>query len=163
MHRVALLAALLPVLCVPHLHADPSDATRQPGKEPSMNASPFVGAWIANISKSKQDPKYPFQSATLEITVGDDTVTLGSRVVRPSGQEQKVAETFRTDGTETLGALTPGLTHVARWVGPQVLVLTAHKDGQVIGLQTFQVSGDGKTLTSRLSGMAETVIVFDRK
>jgi hypothetical protein len=41
--------------------------------------------------------------------------------------------------------------------------LTAQKDGQVIGLQTFQVSGDGKTLTSRLSGMAETVIVFDRK
>lgn len=87
---------------------------------------------------------------------------MASEFINASGGTQRAAETFRTDGTETPGTLTPGVTHVARWIGSQVLAAIAKKDGQVIALVTYQVSADGKMLTSRSSGMLEQMIVFDR-
>jgi len=125
--------------------------------------NPFVGNWTANISKSKLDPNYQFQSVTLQISVAGDTVTMASEVVNASGQKQRAAETFRTDGVETQGTLTPGVVLVARWVGSYVLASIATKKDQMIALVTYEISADGKTLTSRSSGMVEQVIVFDRK
>ena len=126
-------------------------------------SSPFVGTWTADISKSKLDPKYAFESATLHIGVAGDTVTMASELVNASGQKQHATETFRTDGTETPGTLTPGVTHIARWVGSHVFVAIAKKNGEVIFLATYQVSSDGKALISRTSGLAEQVVVFERK
>ena len=147
MHGAALLFALLTVL--------------QAGSPAAQ--SPFVGEWTANVPKSKLSPKYQFQSATLQIAVAGDTVTMTSRVVDALGQEQRAAETFRTDGTETPGTLTPEVVLVARWVGSHVLASIAKRGNQVIALVTYEVSTDGKTLTSRSSGMVDQVIVFDRK
>jgi hypothetical protein len=123
----------------------------------------IIGTWVADLSRSKLDPKYAFSSATLDISVSGETVTLASEVVHASGKNQRSAETFHTDGTETPGTLTPGFTHVARWVGPHVLAATAMKGGETVFLQTFQVSADGKLLTSRISGLVEQVVVFTRK
>jgi hypothetical protein len=52
---------------------------------------------------------------------------------------------------------------MARWVGSHVLASIAEKNGQIVALVTYEVSADGKTLTSRSSGLLEQVIVFDRK
>jgi hypothetical protein len=128
-----------------------------------LSENPFVGNWTANIAKSKLDPRYQFQSVALRIIVAGDTVTMASDVVDALGKTQRAEETFRTDGTETPGTLNPGVLLVARWVGSQVLATIAKKDGQMIGLITYEVSSDGKTLTSRSSGLAEQVIVFERR
>jgi hypothetical protein len=159
-------AFLLPLLTVQGVSvrqaALPQAAPGQIRQEVTVKENPFAGRWTANMSKSKLDPKYQFQSATLEITVAGDTVTMASGLVNPSGQEQRAAETFPADGTETPGTLTPGVILVARWVGSHVLATIAKKDGRVIALVTYQVSDDGRTLTTRTSGMFENVIVFDR-
>jgi hypothetical protein len=126
-------------------------------------ASPLAGNWTVNYSKSKLSPAFKFQSTTLQITIAGDTVTMASRLVDPAGQEQRAAETFRTDGTETAGTLNPGVTLVARWLDPHVLASLAKKGGQVIALVTYEVSPDGKTLTSRSSGTLDQVIVFERQ
>jgi hypothetical protein len=127
------------------------------------SGSPFVGEWVANISKSRQSPDYRFQAATLRISVDGETVTMASRLIDPSGEEKQAAETFRTDGTETPGTLTPGVFLAARWVGSHVLATIATKDNRTIALATYEVSADGKTMTLRSSGTVEHVIVFDRK
>jgi hypothetical protein len=130
---------------------------------PPAAENPFVGNWTANISKSKQSPASPFQSATLQVAVAGDTVTMAAVLVYASGKEQRAAETFPADGTESPGTLNPGVILVARWVGSHVLATIAKKGGQVTDLVTYQVSTDGKTLTVRSSGTVEQVLVFDRK
>lgn len=135
----------------------------QAGQTVPAKENPFVGHWTANLSKSKLHPNFHVQGVTLQIAVAGDSVTMASELVNASGQTQRAAETFRTDGTETPGTLTPGVSHVARWVGSHVLASIAKKDDQVIALVTYEVSADGKTLTSRSSGMIEQVIVFDRR
>jgi hypothetical protein len=123
----------------------------------------FAGVWTADLSKSKQDPKYQFQSVTLHIVVSRDSVTMTSRLTDAGGKEQRATETLRTDGSEHPGSLSPNVTHVSRWVGPKVLATTAYKDGKLIGLITYELSADGKTMTVRSSGMAEQVLLFERK
>jgi hypothetical protein len=125
--------------------------------------SPFAGEWIANIPKSRQSPAYRFQAATLRISVDGETVTMASRLVDPSGEQKEAAETFRTDGTETPGTLTPGIVLAARWLGSHVLATIAKKGDQTVALVTYEVSADGKAMTLRSSGTVEHVIVFDRK
>lgn len=125
--------------------------------------NPFVGTWMADFSKSKLHPSFQFQGVTLQIAVAGDTATLTSELVSAAGQKLRAAETFRTDGTETPGTLTPGVTLVARWVGSQVLASVAKKAGEIVALVTYEISSDGRTLTSRSSGMLEQVVVFERK
>ena len=127
------------------------------------SGNPFVGEWVANLSRSRQSPDYRFQAATLRISVDGETVTMASRLIDPSGERKEAAETFRTDGTETPGTLTPGIVLAARWVGSHVLATIAKKGDQTIALVTYEVSPDGKTMTLRSSGTVEHVIVFDRK
>ena len=129
-----------------------------------VSESPFVGSWTANLSKSTLHPDFKLQSATLQFSVAADTVTVSSGLVLASGQQQNAAETFRTDGTEVAGTLSPGVTLVAKWVNSHVLETRARKDGQEIGVVTYEVSPDGSILTSKSSGsvMPDQVIVFER-
>jgi hypothetical protein len=125
--------------------------------------NPFAGTWVANLSKSRPHPDFRFQRVTLQIAVTGENVTMSSVVTDAAGKEQRAAETFRSDGTETPGTLTPGVTHIARFVGSHVLATIANKDGLLFAMVTYEVSADGKVLTSRSSGMMEQVIVFDRQ
>ena len=124
--------------------------------------SPFVGSWSADLSQSKLDPKFPFRGAELKIAVSGNVVTLASSVTLADGKTIQATETLRADGTETAGTLTPGIIHVANWVGSHVLAYIARKGNQNIGLMTYEVSADGRTLTARSSGMTEQVVVFKR-
>lgn len=122
---------------------------------------PFVGTWTANMQKSRLSPSFTFTGATLQIDVAGDSITMASRLVMPSGQERRAAETFRTDGTVTPGT-TPGVTLVARWLDRLVLAMLAKKDGQIVEIAIHEVSADGTTLTSRVSGNIEQTIVLER-
>jgi hypothetical protein len=129
----------------------------------TADQSPFAGEWIANISESRLSPNLPLQSVALRIAIEGDRVTMSSRFVDPSWKEHQAAETFRTDGTETPGTLNPGVGLVARWLGTHVLATIAKKGDELVGIVTYEVSSDGKTLTLRSSGSVEHVILFDKK
>jgi hypothetical protein len=145
-----ILAILLAVLTVAQ--------TAEPGAE-----SPFVGTWAANLAKSRLDSRSDFQRVTLQISIAADTMTMSSEIVSSSGRTQRAAETFRTDGLETPGTLNPGIRLMAKWLGTRVLASIATRNGQLYALVTYEVSADGNTLTSRSSGTADQVIVYERK
>lgn len=105
----------------------------------------------------------PLKGVDLKIGVNGNIVTIASSLILPSGQTHSETETLRADGTETAGTLTPGVTHVANWVGPHVLALIARKGNQNIALITYDVSADGRTLTARTSGLVEQTVVFRRR
>lgn len=165
MYLTPFLPALLIALGVPNLQAGPLRAAPRQVTQAVAAKHPFVGTWTANLSRSKLHPNYQIQRATLQFEVAGDTVTVSSAVVLASGQEQRGAETFQTDGTERPGTLNPGIVLTAKWIGPSILETRAKKDGQEIGLVTYEVSADGKTLTAKSSGTIalEQEIMFDRK
>ena len=124
--------------------------------------SPFVGSWSADLSQSRLDPKLPLKGADITIGVTGNVITLASSLVMPSGETIQERETLRADGTET-AATTPGVVHVANWVGSHVLALITKKGNENIALITYQVSTDGQTLTARTSGLIEQVVIFKRR
>ena len=124
--------------------------------------SPFVGSWSADLSQSRLDPKLPLKGADITIGVTGNVITLASSLVMPSGKTIQERETLRADGTET-AATTPGVVHVANWVGSHVLALITKKGNQNLALITYEVSTDGQTLTARTSGLIEQVVIFKRR
>jgi hypothetical protein len=105
----------------------------------------------------------PFKGVDITIGVTGNVITLASSLVMPSGATIQERETLRADGTETAGTLTPGVVHVANWVGPHVLALITKKGNEHLALITYQVSTDGQTLTARTSGLIEQVVIFKRR
>ena len=136
-------------------------ATQQ--RDQQVAKSPFVGSWSADLSQSRLDPKMPLKGADITISVTGNVITLASSVIMPSGKMIRERETVRADGTETAGTDTPGVVHVANWVGSHVLALITRKGNQNIALITYEVSTDGQTLTARTSGLIEQVVKFKRR
>jgi hypothetical protein len=129
----------------------------------AATTSPLAGHWVADVSQSRLDDKMPVKAADINISVNGNIVKLASSLTLLSGQTLSETETLRADGTETAATLTPGVTHVANWVGPQVLALIARKGNQNIALITYEVSADGQTLTARTSGLVDQMVVFRRR
>lgn len=148
MHRVAFLLALL-VPAVPAAQA------------PAVRENRFVGDWVMDVSKSRLSPALPIQSATLQIAVSGNTISMSGTMV-VAGKEIKRAETFRSDGTETPATI-PGINLAAQWVGPHVLATVGMKGDRLLALDTYEVSADGQTLTVRTSGSIEHVLVMERR
>ena len=121
--------------------------------------NPFVGKWIANLSKSKRHPSNQFQSAILEFAVAGDIVTITDIVVDAEGHEAHGKNTILADDNEHPSEERDGYVLMARWRGPHVLETEAKKNGQKVGWGRYEVSDDGKTLT--ISG-DEQMIVLDR-
>jgi hypothetical protein len=119
--------------------------TSRPGAEPEKK-NPFVGAWTANMSKSRRHPDSPFHSATLHVDVVGDEVTITDVVVDGSGREERRQNTLYADGKEHPSEY-GGYLLVARWLGPHALEAAVKKDGQVEGRVTYRVSADSATLT----------------
>jgi hypothetical protein len=120
-------------------------------------ANPFVGKWIANLSKSKRHPSNPFRSATIEFAVDGDIVTIMDVVVDESGHEVSGKNTILIDGVEH--SPNHGYVLVARWNGPRIIETLAKKDNQVVGWGKYEVSDDGQSLI--ITGDKQ-MIVLDR-
>ncbi|HXD08697.1 MAG TPA: hypothetical protein VN653_01440 [Anaerolineales bacterium] len=131
-----------------------SHSTRDPEKK-----NPFIGKWIANLSKSKLHPSNQFQSAELEFAVAGDIVTITDVVVDAEGHEAHGKNTILVDGNEHPSEERTGYVLMAGWRGVHVLETEATRDGERIGWGRYEVSDDGKTLT--ISG-DEQMIVLDR-
>jgi len=121
--------------------------------------NPFVGKWIANLSKSRRHPGNQFQSATIQFEVIGDILTIIDIVVDASGREEHGKNTILVDGNEHESEERNGYVLMATWRGSQVLETVAKKDGQVAGWGKYEVSDDGNTLT--ISGDKQ-LIVLDR-
>jgi hypothetical protein len=123
----------------------------------------LVGTWSSNFSKSQLPTNYQYRGITLQFATVLDTITIGSAFALVSGQEVRATELFHLDGKPHPGTLNPGVTISAKWVNPRKLETNATKDGKDAGVVTYEVSADGKTLTSRYSTAPEQVLVFDRQ
>jgi hypothetical protein len=129
----------------------------------------FVGTWIANIEKSRRHANHQFQGASLSFDVTGDVVTLIHGGVNAAGKQESGTTVLRADGDDhEVSPLAPGVMVSARWRDANVLETVAKKDGKVVGDGTYEVSGDGRTLTATVAGIDgagarfEQVIVFDR-
>ena len=130
-----------------------------PRAEEFTDKNPFVGTWRANLLKSKRHPANQFQSATLQFSVDNDTVTISDVVVDKSGQAETGKHTIIVDGIEHPSEQHNGYSLIARWRGSRILETLAIKDGKQVGWGKYEVSEDGKTMT--ISG-DEQAIVLDR-
>jgi len=106
---------------------------------------------------------YQYRRLKLQFATMLDTVTVGGTFILPSGQEVSSTELFHLDGKPHPGTLNPGVMISAKWASPRKLETTGTKDGKDVGVVTYEVSADGKTLTSRYSTSPDQVIVFDRQ
>lgn len=127
---------------------------------PSETLNPFVGKWIANLTKSKRHPANQFRSATIEFTVNGDIVTIVDLFIDEAGQEVTGKNRIVVDGMEHKADNDSGYVMTARWNGPRIIETEAKKNGQVAGWGKYEVSEDGQTLT--ISG-EDQVIVLDRE
>ncbi|HET9905181.1 MAG TPA: hypothetical protein VFQ23_01025 [Anaerolineales bacterium] len=119
--------------------------------------SPFAGKWVANLLKSNRHPANPFQSATIEFIVDNNTVTIIDVVIDESGQEVTGKNTLRVDGVEYATENGSGYVLTAKWKGPHIIETEARKEGQVAGWGRYEVSDDGQTLT--ISGEEQKIIL----
>lgn len=143
--------------------ASEAAAVMQIRQEVAVANHPFAGEWIMNVPKSRLSPLYPFKSGNLRVVLNGNMLTMASEWTLASGESQAAAETFPTDGTESFGTLNAGITLMAKWLDPHVLASLAKKDGAVVAIVVYEVSSDGRTLTSRSSGSVDQAIVFDKK
>jgi len=140
-----------------------------PGVETKPKSNPLVGKWKANLSKSQRDPNHQFQSLALRFEISDDALLLTFTGVSMSGKEESGTQKIHPDGKERPIAEANGIVEVSKLVGSHTLESVAMKDGTVIGAGRYEVSSDGKTLTSKVKGtdakgrQFEQVIVFDRE
>ena len=124
--------------------------------------SPFAGRWSADLSQSRLDPKMAIKGADVTISVSGNVITLANSVVMPSGETIQEREILRADGTETAATQT-GVVHVANWLGSHDFALITRKGNQNLALITYEVSADGRTLTTRTSGLIEQMVIFKRR
>lgn len=125
----------------------------------ALQTNPFVGAWTANLSKSKRNPDSPFHSATLHVDVVGDMVIITDVVVDASGREERRKNTLQADGKEHASEY-GGYLLVARWLSSHSLEAVVKKNGEVEGRVTYEVSADSATLTILAD---DQVFVCDRR
>lgn len=129
----------------------------------------FAGVWNANLEKSQRHENHQFKSAKLQFEISTDLVVLTYSGINMSGKQESSTRKIRPDGQEHPIAEAPDVVEIAKWVGPNRLEVVAKKDGKVAGQSSYEVSGDGKTLTATVKGIDakgrpfEQVIVFDRE
>ena len=130
--------------------------TKQPG-------AALLGSWVSNFSRSQLPANFQYHRLKLQFATMLDTITVGSTFVLLSGQEVTATELFHLDGKLHPGTLNPGVMISAKWASPLKLETTATKNGKDAGVVIYDVSPDGKTLTSRYSTTPDQVLVFDRQ
>jgi hypothetical protein len=126
----------------------------------ARSASPFAGAWKANLPDSTPHPAQRFRGATLEFSVRDNVLTIGQVLIDESGQEERSRTALHVDGCEHGSDDRPGLSLVATWRGSHAFRVVATQDGKIVGSGIYEVSADGRRLTVTTDDMH---LVFERE
>jgi hypothetical protein len=111
----------------------------------AVRASPFAGTWRADLSRSTRHPANLFRSATLELSVSGDAVTIVHDAVDEAGRPDRGANTLQCDGLER--TYEHGYRMTARWRGPHVIEVLSAQAGLEPHLATYEASSDACTLT----------------
>jgi hypothetical protein len=117
---------------------------------------PFVGTFAMNGAKSTADPGPLPKSYTLktEDAGGGKVTTTGDTVF----QDDSVVHwqvTYLRDGTPAAMSGNPNVDTVsAKQINPNTLEISETKGGNVVNSLTVQVSADGTTMTSTITGKA---------
>ena len=140
-----------------------TEALSEPGgdrndRRDSGRPHPLVGRWEANLSMSTRHPANEYQTATLEISVDGDVVTIHDAVVDAAGRIERTTNTIDADEQEHSSA--HGYVVTARRVGERRLEVTVTKKDRIEGRVTYEVSPDGRMLTLVAD---EQIAVFDRR
>jgi hypothetical protein len=151
-------------------HVDSLRAMATPPGPPTEH--PFAGTWTANLAVSQRHPANRFQHAVLRIEIAGDAVTIAHTGIDASGQDERSTHTLQVDGQEHPTGQGSGYAVIATWLDSHLLETVAKKDGRIVGSGTYEVSTDGRTLTTSTRAPAanadgwrtdfEQVIVFDR-
>jgi hypothetical protein len=120
-----------------------------PGCEGSIHRdvlAAFAGRWIADVARSERHSANPFQSASLEITVAGNTLTIVDWLVLESGDSHQGNNLIQVDGLEhpmdTLGNAV-----IATRLAPRAIdIVGVHAAGDG-GRLRYEVSDDGRMLT----------------
>jgi len=113
---------------------------------PVDTTHPLAGTWIADLDRSKQHPAHPVQSATLDIAVAGDSVTIRQNVVELPGEPMQTTTSLVVDGLER--ELTERYSLTATWTSRRSLEFVSRVAGEVVGRGIYEVSADGHTLTA---------------
>jgi hypothetical protein len=135
----------------------------------SHQDSPFAGTWVENLVKSNRNPNEQLQSATLELAVVGNKITITRSGVNTRGQKYSRTLVLEADGQEHPVPEQTGIVVVTTWSGPRLLHAVTKEVGATVGESEYKVSTDGQTLTATASGTDESgtpyyqVTVFDRQ
>ena len=99
----------------------------------------LVGAWRANIEKSKRHPNHLFKSMTLRFEASGEEVLLTYAGVNMSGAEETGTFKIHPDGKEHPIPGAPGLVEVSKWASARNLETTAKQDGKVVGHSSYEI------------------------
>ena len=117
----------------------------------------FDGSWRVNLSQSRQSPANLFRDATIQFSVGDETVAIVDVVVEESGRVERNANTLVVDGIPRPQQY--GYAVAARWISPNHLQAALTKDGESRSHVDYVVAADGRSMTL---STPDSVIMFDR-
>lgn len=126
---------------------------------------PFAGHWNADIAASRFNGAIAVKAASLEFVVKAETVEITDRTIDFSNRDVGTGTTsLRTDGEpHPHDELLAGLTVVARWRGQRLLDTVMTRGNGVVDHVTYEISDDGRTLTTKTAGPLGTQeIVFRR-
>ena len=129
----------------------------------------FLGSWKADLERSQRDPNHQFSSLVIKFEFAEDTVLLTYSGVNMAGKPEGATRKFFPDGKVRSITEAPAYTQTDTWRGSRVLESVSLKDGKTVGQSTYEISGDGTTLTAKVKGIDasgrhfEQVIVFVRE
>lgn len=115
---------------------------------------PFIGTFAMNATKSTADPGPLPQSSTLTTEdAGEGKVKTTGDVVLADGTTQHWEVTYLRDGTPAPMSGNPNVDTVSvKQIDPNTIEVSEMKDGASVNALTVQVSADGATMTSTVSG-----------
>jgi hypothetical protein len=115
---------------------------------------PFGGAWKLNADKSQFDPNHRPSSATMHWERTPEGYKMTAEGIMGNGAVvQETPATFILDGKDHPMLDAPGFTAIMSRPAPNAIEVESRNVGGIIGKASYFVSGDGTTLTARVSGI----------
>jgi hypothetical protein len=131
---------------------------------------PAAGTWKVNLAKSKYTPGPAPKSATVTITIANNTESYDSVGVDASGNATHGSFTAKLDGTDApVSGISYADTVSTKRSSPTHFVATLKKGGAVMMTVHIVIAADGKSRTVTYSGKNEKgeaehdVVFYDKQ
>ncbi len=143
----------------------------------AQNVTDFSGSWTLDESKSKIGPEGQRMLAkTLNITQGENSITLERIFSGMNGDERKITDTYTLDGKESVNPIfNTTKKSIAAWSEDgtslevsSVIVLNMHGETtEIKSVETYSLGDDGKTLiieskSSSSRGERQATFVYNK-